>query len=96
MLLNRERLDRALAENKVDAVVAATFENVRYFTGIGSVSLKIHPYFGNCYAFVTAGSTGGAKLVSSVGEVDQVLDAFDGVEVRARGGGPRARAYRPR
>ncbi len=83
MLLNRERLDRALAENKVDAVVAATFENVRYFTGIGSVSLKIHPYFGNCYAFATAGSAGGAKLVSSVGEVDQVLDAFDGVEVAA-------------
>ncbi|MDN2567119.1 Xaa-Pro peptidase family protein [Aquibium sp. A9E412] len=83
MLLNRGRLEGALSEKRLDAVVAATPENVRYLTGVGSVSLKIHPYFGSCFAVLPAGASAAPQLVSSVGESDQILDAFEGVEVAA-------------
>lgn len=75
MLANIERLKRKMAEDDLDGMIAATIENVQYLTGIRSVSLHLHPYFGQCYAVITRDAPAKVALVSSTGEVDQVLDA---------------------
>ena len=80
MLVNTERFGRRLAEQGLDGVVAATLENVHYFTGISSMSLGLHPYFGQCYAVAALDGPEKPVLVASVGEADQLLDAFTGVE----------------
>ena len=53
MLAHIERLKRKMTENDLDGLVAATTENIHYLTGISSVSLHLHPYFGQCYAVIT-------------------------------------------
>lgn len=80
MLVNEERFKRKLREQELDAVVAATIENVHYLTGISSVSLGLHPYIAHCYAAATVDAPARPSYVSSVGEVDQVLDGFAGIE----------------
>lgn len=79
MLVNAVRFRSRLAEEGLDGIVAATSENVQYLTGIASVSLAIHPYFGQCYAVATHDRPEAPSFVSSAGEVDQVLDGFDGI-----------------
>lgn len=76
MLANLTRLDVRMKEARLDGLVAATIENVHYLTGFTSVSLTLHPYFGQCYAVVTADAPGKPTVVSSSGEIDQVLDGF--------------------
>lgn len=75
MLANIERLRRKMAEQDLDGLIAASTENVQYLTGIRSVSLHLHPYFGQCYALITRDAPDRVTLVSSTGEIDQVLDA---------------------
>jgi len=75
MLAHLERLKRKMAEDDLDGLIAATTENIHYLTGISSVSLHLHPYFGQCYAVVTRDAPERVILVSSTGEIDQVLDA---------------------
>lgn len=75
MLANIERLKRRMADDRLDGLVAATTENIQYLTGIRSVSLHLHPYFGQCYAVITADAPERVTLVSSTGEIDQVLDS---------------------
>ncbi len=75
MLANIERLKRKMSEDDLDGLVAAATENVQYLTGIRSVSLHLHPYFGQCYALITRDEPDRVTLVSSTGEIDQVLDA---------------------
>ncbi len=75
MLANIERLKRRMADDDLDGLIAATAENVQYLTGIRSVSLHLHPYFGQCYAVITRDAPEQVTLVSSTGEIDQVLDA---------------------
>lgn len=79
MLVNTARFRSRLAEEGLDGIVAATSENVHYLTGIASVSLAIHPYFGQGYAVATAEAPEAPRYVCSVGEVDQVLDGFEGI-----------------
>lgn len=75
MLAHIERLKRKMAADDLDGIVAGTIENVHYLTGISSVSLHLHPYFGQCYAVITRDAPERVTLVSSTGEIDQVLDA---------------------
>lgn len=75
MLAHIERLKRKMIEDDLDGMVAATTENVHYLTGISSVSLHLHPYFGQCYAVITRDAPERVVFVSSTGEVDQVLDS---------------------
>ncbi|MGK3868183.1 hypothetical protein ABI118_15400, partial [Enterococcus faecium] len=53
MLAHVERLKRKMSDENLDGLVAATTENVHYLTDIKSVSLHLHPYFGQCYAVIT-------------------------------------------
>jgi Xaa-Pro dipeptidase len=76
MLVNVERLKRKMDELDLDGVVATTKENVHYFTGVWSVSLEMFPHDGQCYAVVTRDRPAEPVFVSSVGEIDQVLDGF--------------------
>lgn len=75
MLAHLDRLKRRMAEDDLDGLIAATTENIHYLTGISSVSLHLHPYFGQCYAVITRDAPGRVTLVSSTGEIDQVLDS---------------------
>lgn len=75
MLAHVERLKRKMADENLDGLVAATAENVHYLTDIKSVSLHLHPYFGQCYAVVTRDAPEKVTYVSSTGEIDQVLDS---------------------
>lgn len=75
MLAHIERLKRKMAEDDLDGLVAATTENIHYLTGISSVSLHLHPYFGQCYAVIMRDAPERVTLVSSTGEIDQVLDS---------------------
>lgn len=74
MLAHVERLKRKMADENLDGLVAATTENVHYLTDIKSVSLHLHPYFGQCYAIITRDAPEKVIFVSSTGEIDQVLD----------------------
>lgn len=74
MLAHIERLKRKMAEEDLDGLVAATTENIHYLTGISSVSLHLHPYFGQCYAVITRDAPERVVFVSSTGEIDQILD----------------------
>ncbi|MGL5166420.1 MAG: M24 family metallopeptidase [Afipia sp.] len=75
MLAHVGRLKKRMAEDDLDGIVAATAENIHYLTGISSVSLHLHPYFGQCYAVITRDAPERVTLVSSTGEIDQVLDS---------------------
>lgn len=76
LLVNVERLVCRMDELGLDGVVASSKENVHYLTGVQSVSLEILPYDGQCYAVVTRDRPAEPIFVSSVGEVDQVIDGF--------------------
>ncbi len=76
MLVNTNRLLGKLDDEGLDGLVAATLPNVYYFTGFQSVSLTIFPYEGQCYAIVTRDEPDRPLVVSSTGEIDQVLDGF--------------------
>ncbi len=80
MLVNVPRLQMKLDSEGLDGVVATTFENVLYFTGIESVGLFIFPHTAQAYAIVTRDAPTEPYYVSSVGELDQALDAFPGLK----------------
>jgi len=75
MLANFDRLKQKMEIEDLDGIVAGTIENVLYLTGISSVSLHLHPYFGQCYAIVTRDAPERITFVSSTGEIDQILDS---------------------
>ncbi len=75
MLAHIGRLKQRMVEDDLDGIVAATAENIHYLTGISSVSLHLHPYFGQCYAVITRDAPERVTIVSSTGEIDQVLDS---------------------
>jgi len=79
VLVNQNRLRTALDEAELDGLVAATLENVQYFSGVRSISLEMFPHDGQCYAVLTRDRPTEPSLVASTGEIDQVLDGYDGI-----------------
>ncbi|MGG4143141.1 Xaa-Pro peptidase family protein [Paenibacillus algorifonticola] len=75
MLFNTKRLIAKMKEHNLSAIVAATKENIKYFTGFEPVVKTLNPYFGQCFAVVTSCSPDKVHVVHSVGEIDQILDA---------------------
>jgi len=75
VIYNSERLSNQLGRHGLDAVIASTRENIRYFTGFEAVVKTLNPHFGQCYALVTAAEPTRVHIVHSLGEIDQVLDA---------------------
>lgn len=80
MLVNIPRLQAKLDDEGIDGLVATTFENVLYFTGIESVGLFIFPHTAQAYAIVTRDAPAEPTYVASVGELDQAIDAFPGLK----------------
>lgn len=80
MLVNVPRLQAKLDQEGLDGIVATTFENILYFTGIESVGLFIFPHTAQAYAVVTRDAPTEPFYVASVGELDQALDAFPGLK----------------
>lgn len=76
MLANTGRLARRMDELDVDAVVASTFENVLYLTGVASVTLDVLPHAGRGFAVVTRDRLAHPRLVCTRGDMDQFLDAL--------------------
>jgi Xaa-Pro dipeptidase len=76
MLVNVNRLKSKMDKEGLDGLVAATLPNVYYFAGFQSVSLTIFPYEGQCFAVITRDEPSKPLVVSSTGEIDQVLDGF--------------------
>lgn len=82
MLANLDRLGQRMDELGLDGLIATTFENVHYLTGIASQPLLTHPHSGKCCAVVTRDRLAHPHFVCSGCEVDQFLDAnvaLDGV-----------------
>jgi Xaa-Pro dipeptidase len=75
MLFNADRLVKKLDADGLDAIVAATRENVLYVTGIDSVSLRLSPHEAQCYAVLTRDRPTEPCFISFVGEIDQMLDS---------------------
>lgn len=75
MLANAARMTEQLATSGMDGVIAATYENLLYTTGISSVALEMFPHTGQVFAVLTADEPGRPAFVSSRCEVDQFLDA---------------------
>lgn len=75
MAPNTDRLVRRMDALGADALVATTLENVRYLTGVSSVSLDIFPHTGECAAVVSRERPDRPYLVSSRCDLDQALDA---------------------
>lgn len=76
MLVNTGRLIKKMDDEGLDGLVAATLPNTYYFTGFQSLSLTMFPYEGQCYAIITRDEPDKPLVVSSTGEIDQVLDGF--------------------
>lgn len=76
MLVNTSRLKKKMDDEGLDGLVATTLPNTYYFTGFQSLSLTIFPYEGQCYAIITRDEPDKPLVVSSTGEIDQVLDGF--------------------
>ncbi|MCW1238495.1 M24 family metallopeptidase [Bacillus pretiosus] len=75
MIYNIERLVNKMKQNGLDAIIASTKENIRYFTGFQPVVKVLNPYFGQCYSVITIDNPETVHIVHSIGEIDQVLDA---------------------
>jgi Xaa-Pro aminopeptidase len=76
MLVNTKRLVQMLDTELLDGLVVTTQENVHYMTGILSVSLTLFPHDGQCYAVIDRDQPDKPFFISSVGEMDQILDGF--------------------
>jgi Xaa-Pro dipeptidase len=74
MLVNVQRLQAKMDEEKLDGIVAATLPNVHYLAGFASLALSGFPYEGQCYAVITRDEVTRPVVVSSSVEMDQVLD----------------------
>jgi Xaa-Pro dipeptidase len=74
MLVNIQRLQAKMDEEKLDGIVAATLPNVHYLAGFASLALSGFPYEGQCYAVITRDEVTRPVVVSSSVEMDQVLD----------------------
>lgn len=75
MLANLDRLGRRMDELGLDGLIATTFENVHYLTGIASQPLVTHPHSGKSCALVTRDRLAHPYFVSGGCEIDQHLDA---------------------
>lgn len=80
MLVNIPRLQAKLDEEGLDGLVATTYENLIYLTGVESVGLAMFPHSAQAYVVITRDEPDRPFFVASVGELDQVLDAFPGVK----------------
>lgn len=75
MRVNRERLQRRMTEERLDAIVSTTAENLMYLTGVDSVHLRMFPHSGKAFAVLSQEISAGAIFVCGRCEVDQFLDA---------------------
>ncbi len=75
MSYNKSRLLAVLREHEVQAVIASTKENIRYFLGIEPAIKVLNPHRGACFAVFSALDPERIHFVTFLGEVDQVLDA---------------------
>jgi len=74
MIYNLSRLKQQLDVHNLDAIIAATRENIRYFTGFEPVTKTLNPYYGQCYVVVTRANPEQLSIVHTIAEVDQLLD----------------------
>ena len=75
VMYNHDAVKELLGREKLDAIVACTFENVYYLGGFAPVVKVLNPYHGVCWVVVTADAPGVVHIVHSHGEADQILDA---------------------
>ena len=75
MYYNKSRLIETLSNNDLDAIVAATRENLLYFTGFESVIKTLNPYRGHCYSIILKDDPDIVHVVTPAGEVDQIFDS---------------------
>lgn len=76
MPANLARLTARMDRLGLDAVVATTYENVYYLTGIPSVALEVFPHTGQFYAVLIRDRPDQVRLVTSRCDADQVRDAL--------------------
>ncbi len=77
MLVHVERLRAQMAAQGLDAIIAASLENVHYFTGVYNVTLQLFPYGGQCYAIVTADQPDSPFIICPTIDADQfVMDSI--------------------
>ncbi|NAT79273.1 aminopeptidase P family protein [Dickeya dadantii] len=75
MIYHSSRLKNIMQEHDVEMVIAATAQNIKYFSGFMPVVKTLRPYQGECYVMITAGNVRQIHLVHAIGEIDQVLDS---------------------
>ncbi len=79
MLLNVDRATAVMAGARLDALVAATQENLLYLTGIWNVNMAVLPRMVQCYALAPKDRLLTPSMVMGVGDADQFLMASPGV-----------------
>ncbi|MER5772599.1 Xaa-Pro peptidase family protein [Streptomyces sp. NPDC001985] len=80
MPANLERLTARMDALGLDAVVATTYENVYYLTGVASVALEVFPHSGQFLAVVTRDRPERLRLVTSRCDADQALDILPALD----------------
>ncbi|WP_226067400.1 Xaa-Pro peptidase family protein [Dickeya zeae] len=75
MIYHSERLKSIMQEHDVGMVIAATAQNIHYFSGFTPVVKTLRPYQGECYVMITADNVTQRHVVHATGEIDQVLDS---------------------
>jgi len=75
MLFDPDRLSKEMERAGLDGLIACSGPNICYLTDIRSIARSSFPHSPDCFAVVSRGDLSRVSFVSSLCEIDQVLDA---------------------
>jgi Xaa-Pro aminopeptidase len=79
LLMNVERTRTILASEQLDGVIASSLENYFYFSGIWNFGFEMFPHTAEAYVVARSDEPTRGTIVSSVGEADLTLDAYESI-----------------
>lgn len=79
LLMNVQRTRPILAAEELDGVIASSLENYFYFSGIWNFGFEMFPHTAEAYVVARSDEPTRGTIVSSVGEADLTLDAYQSI-----------------
>ncbi len=72
-LINAQRARDLLLQDGLDGIVAATLENIFYFSGVWNFGHELFPYTAESYVVANADDVAAGTIIMSMGEADMML-----------------------
>lgn len=80
-MYNRTEIEKILNEENADVFIATTKENFKYLTGFFPVCKQLRPYNSEVFAVIHKNNLDEIHIIHSLGEIDQVLDAYSNIGI---------------